>query len=372
LRWRQIGRRDGVQGENTDGSGYAILHNFTGGSNDGATPDGGFLMYNGVVFTGWSDDGNSDNPCTYVMPSSDVNLPANFAPAATITVQPGSPGAGTISGGGTFAIGSQQTLTANPTMGWKFINWNDGNTNNPRILLLTTNVTLSANFTNAPMYLLIQAGDGGMAGRWMLGTNYTPVTWAQVTGTMGNGWVLRTLNQNRILLQQGNGGLIGIWGLNTNGLPATWSTVSGPMPGWIARDLDGNRILLQAGDGGIIGIWSLSTNNTPAKWNYLSGPIAGLIARGLCGNRVLLQFAGGNPSGYWTLDASNNVTAWTPINASLPVGWILRSMTPNYMLLQAGDGGMTGMWDLDANGQPTAWHTIYGALPGWIMRGIDQ
>jgi len=225
--------------------------------------------------------------------------------------------------------------------------------------------------TRSPCVLL-QAGNGGMAGLWMLDANDVPAAWAPVTGAMGSGWILSAISQNRILLQQGLGGQIGIWTLDANGAPVKYWPVNGPLPGWIARDLDGNHILLQAGDGGPVGIWTLNANNTPATWANLSGPVANLIARGLSGNRVLLQFGNGNPAGYWTLNNSNVITAWTPLTATVPAGWVLRAMTPNNILLQAGDGGMAGLWDLDANGQPTAWHTITGAMPGWILRDIDQ
>jgi len=303
---------------------------------------------------------------------TDYTYTAFTAVYTTVTVQSASNLYGTVTGSGSYLVGGSAQIRAQANLGWRFTTWSDGNTGNPRSIVVASNMTYTANFTNATMSVLLQAGNGGMAGLWTLGTNYLPATWTPVTGPMGAGWVLRAVNQKQILLQQGTGGMIGLWDLGANGTPVQWWPVSAALPGWIARDFDGNRILLQAGDGGMIGVWTLGANYLPASWKSLSGPIPNLIARALCGNRVLLQFASSNPIGYWTLDGANNVTAWNPINAAVPSGWILRSMTPNYILLQAGDGGMAGMWDLDANGNPIAWHTISGALPGWIMRGIDQ
>jgi len=234
------------------------------------------------------------------------------------------------------------------------------------------NFLIAMNGSTQQLAALLQAGDGGMAGQWILGTNDLPVTWLPMTGTLGNGWVLRAINQNRVLLQQGTGGFIGLWALNGSGVPTNWSLVSGPIPGWIARGLDGNRILLQAGDGGMVGIWTLNSSNQPVAWNYLYPGISGLIARGLNGNRVLFQFTNGSLSGYWFLNGSCTITGWSPIDVGLPAGWILRAMTQDYMLLQAGDGGMAGIWDLDVMGNPVAWHIVNGPLPGWILRSLDQ
>jgi len=85
---------------------------------------------------------------------------------------------------------------------------------------------------------------------------------------------------------------------------------------------------------------------------------------------VLVQQGPGGS--YWSLNASNAIAAVTPLNATLPSGWILRSMTAKYVLLQAGDGGMAGLWEMDANGTPTVWHPVTSSLPGWILRGIDE
>jgi len=327
---------------------------------------------NGWLFTGWND-GVTNNPRQVTIAAGGGNYTANFAPGITVTLQANPANSGTLTGAGTYGAGALVSLDAHPTLGWKFTNWSDGFTNQIRQIILGGDPTnLTANFVSAPLSVLLQAGDGGMAGLWGLGTNYLPATWSPITGALGSNWILRAINQSRALMQQGTGGKIEIWDLNTNAVPTTKWPVYPALSGWIARNLDGNRILLQAGDGGMVGLWTLSTNNTPASWSSLNGAVPGLIARSLCGSRILVQFGGGTLMGYWTLNGSNAITAWTPLTSGLPAGWVLRSMTSNYILLQAGDGGMAGMWDLDANGNPSAWHVISGAMPGWILRGIDQ
>jgi PKD repeat protein len=326
----------------------------------------------GYQFQSWSD-GRTDNPRADLNIQGGVNVTALYVPLVALTVQSGAPAQGTVTGGGVYTAGAARVISAQAFFGNRFLNWSDGDTNATRTLVLGAGGTnLTANFLAAPVKVLLQNGAGGMAGLWTLGTNYAPAAWAPVTGALGNGWVLRALNQQRILLQAGTGGMIGLWDLNTNGVPVRWWLVSGPLPGWIARDLDGQRILLQAGDGGMTGIWTLNSNQVPIAWSGLSGPLPGWIARALRGQRVLLQYGSGSPAGYWTLDGANRITGWQPLTATVPAGWTLRAMTAGNILLQAGDGGMAGLWDLDANGQPTAWHPLAPPMPGWILRSLDQ
>jgi hypothetical protein len=326
---------------------------------------------NDWIFTSWSD-GATNNPRTVVVVAGGATYTANFTPTAMLALQANPVSAGTVTGGGLRAVGFAATIGTRPTLGWRFLRWSDGDTNRVRSLVLgSAGTNLTAYFAAAPTSVLLQAGDGGMAGLWTLGTNYLPTTWTTVTGALGKGWVLRAINQRRVLLQQGKGGMIGLWALDGRGAPTNWWTVSGALPGWIARALDGNRILMQYGDGGMVGLWTLNASNTPALWNTLAATVSpGLVARALCDKKILVQT--GTTGSYWTLDGSNNVAFVTTISAPLPAGWILRSLTADYMLLQAGDGGMAGIWDLDAHGQPVAWHALTDPLPGWILRGMDQ
>lgn len=282
---------------------------------------------------------------------------------------------GSVEGGGLAFAGSQRQLSAHAGQGWSFAGWHDGVVGDTRLVTVAADRALYiarfSNPTNPPLGVLLQAGNGGMAGKWTLDDDDRPAFWQSVVGQMGAGWVLRAIDRNRILLQQGDGGMIGLWDLE-NGMPVRWWQVSAPLPGWIARDLDGNRILLQAGEGGMIGMWMLGADNSPALWKFCSGPLAGLNARALHGDRILLQFGTGSVIGYWKLDAQDKVVEWLPINAILPPGWVVRSHTRDYMLVQAGDGGMAGVWWLDADGLPIWWNSITGPLPGWVLRGITQ
>jgi Divergent InlB B-repeat domain len=91
--------------------------------------------------------------------TGNITLAANFAPMAaqySITVS-ASPGAdGTVAGGGSFAAGSTQTVTAAANSGYSFINWTTNgsvaSTSASYTFTLNNNVTLVANF---------MAGSGG-------------------------------------------------------------------------------------------------------------------------------------------------------------------------------------------------------------------
>ena len=62
------------------------------------------------------------------------------------TVATSTNGNGTVTEGGTYAEGTLITLTATPNEGHQFARWNDGNTDNPRTLVLTQDTALTAYF----------------------------------------------------------------------------------------------------------------------------------------------------------------------------------------------------------------------------------
>ena len=53
---------------------------------------------------------------------------------------------GSVAGGGTFASGTQVSLTATPTSGYSFSGWSNGSTTNPLTVTLNSNTTITANF----------------------------------------------------------------------------------------------------------------------------------------------------------------------------------------------------------------------------------
>jgi hypothetical protein len=70
---------------------------------------------------------------------------------------------GSVTGGGTFASGTQVSLTATPSSGYNFSGWSNGSTTNPLTVTLTSNTSITANFqviVNS-YSLTVTAGEGG-------------------------------------------------------------------------------------------------------------------------------------------------------------------------------------------------------------------
>ena len=74
----------------------------------------------------------------------------------TLTVASNNTEWGTVNGGGTFDEGAVVTLTASAAEGYRFVRWQDGNTDNPRTVTVTANATYTATFEAIPptMYTL--------------------------------------------------------------------------------------------------------------------------------------------------------------------------------------------------------------------------
>ena len=53
---------------------------------------------------------------------------------------------GTVSGGGTYNAGAIATLTPIPAAGYRFVCWQDGNTENPRVFTVTGDAAFIATF----------------------------------------------------------------------------------------------------------------------------------------------------------------------------------------------------------------------------------
>jgi len=93
-------------------------------------------------FVRWSD-GNTDNPRTILL-SSDTTFTAVFAPNCfTITATSIH---GTVTGSGTYNYGATAALTATNSDCYSFQTWSDGNTDNPRSVVVTQDSTFTALF----------------------------------------------------------------------------------------------------------------------------------------------------------------------------------------------------------------------------------
>ena len=101
----------------------------------------------GYEFTGWND-GNTENPRTVTV-TSDTAFVAIFTevvsmPTITVTVNDATMGSASYTLDGNTAV-----LTATANEGYEFTGWNDGNTENPRTVTVTSDTTFMAIFTLA-------------------------------------------------------------------------------------------------------------------------------------------------------------------------------------------------------------------------------
>ena len=104
------------------------------------------------IFLCWSD-GIATNP-RYVTVTGNANYKAMFylqgTPQYTITVLANDPELGTVSGGGTYPEGTTIEISATPAANARFTGWDDGNTDNPRSVTITGNMTFTALFEVIP------------------------------------------------------------------------------------------------------------------------------------------------------------------------------------------------------------------------------
>ena len=143
------------------------------------------IASNNWLFTKWND-GTTTNPYSITVPPTNITYTAIFAATATITVGDNTNVGGTVTGSGIYLVGSTNQITAAPSNGWAFIGWNDGTTNNPRTIVVSSNITYTATF--APTALItVQANpaNGGTvtgSGTYVVGSN------AIISATASNLW----------------------------------------------------------------------------------------------------------------------------------------------------------------------------------------
>ena len=96
----------------------------------------------------------SAQKCMYVWmkDGTHLSIPVNtfdsvgfYAPTYTLSVT--TEGEGSVTGAGSYKIDTEVTLTATPASGYTFSQWSDGKTDNPRIIKMERDISLTAVFT---------------------------------------------------------------------------------------------------------------------------------------------------------------------------------------------------------------------------------
>ena len=97
----------------------------------------------GYVFNGWND-GNLDNPREVIV-LSDSTFIAHFSIGEYLIETAVTPaGVGYVTGGGMYYYGDTVQLEAFGNLGFEFIEWTDGNTDNPRTVIVTGDALYTA------------------------------------------------------------------------------------------------------------------------------------------------------------------------------------------------------------------------------------
>ena len=110
------------------------------------------------TFSGWSLSGT-----TYTAQYTAVKR--------SYTITANTDGNGTVTGGGTYEYGKTATLTAVPNAGYKFKQWSDGNTSNPRTVTVTGAASYTAEFEPVEVKFYVYRGSTRYAVKAYVGTS---------------------------------------------------------------------------------------------------------------------------------------------------------------------------------------------------------
>lgn len=123
-----------------------------------AVPDAGYSFIN------WSD-GNTSQQRTDINVQANINVIANFAivPIYTLTYNAGANGSITGTSPQNVLQGNDgSSVTAVPDTGYSFVDWSDGNTDNPRTdTNVQNNITVTATFSQDDFTVTYNAGANG-------------------------------------------------------------------------------------------------------------------------------------------------------------------------------------------------------------------
>ena len=139
-------------------------YNYNSNISISATPNYGYH------FTQWSD-GNTQNPRNITV-MQNATYTAQFAVNTySVTVNSNNASMGTVLGGGNYIYQTPATISAMPNYGYHFVQWNDGNTDNPRTIIITQNEVFSAQF-DYNTYTLTALSNNYLAGTVTGGGSY--------------------------------------------------------------------------------------------------------------------------------------------------------------------------------------------------------
>ena len=142
--------------------------------------------YSGYHFLRWSD-GNTQNP-RYLAAIRDSSFTAIFVSnVSTITVANANPDMGNVGGSGVYYYQNLVSLTATANYGYHFVQWNDGNTQNPRTILVSQDSSFTAFFA-LNTYSIVATSNSTTMGSVSGGGQYTYLHEMSMTATPAYGY----------------------------------------------------------------------------------------------------------------------------------------------------------------------------------------
>ena len=224
-----------------------------------ATPNEGYR------FLTWND-GNTENPRTVTV-TSDTAFTAIFTetettPTITVTVNDATMGSATYTLDGNTAI-----LTATPNEGYEFTGWNDGNTENPRTVTVTSDTAFMAIFTEAVSTptITVTVNDATMgSATYTLDGNTAVLTATPNEGYEFTGWSDGNTENPRTVTVTSDTAFVAIF-TETETAPTITVTVNDATMGSATYTMDGNTAVLTAtaNEGYSFVIWNDGNTENP-------------------------------------------------------------------------------------------------------------
>lgn len=119
----------------------------------------------GYEFSSWSDE-VTDNP-RQIQVTENISIRAIIISEGehVYAIRVTTPQNGTITGDGLYIVGRTATLEATPADGYHFVGWGDGNTDNPRTIVVSTDMNLTPSFAiNNYTVAVTTVGNGTVSG----------------------------------------------------------------------------------------------------------------------------------------------------------------------------------------------------------------
>ncbi len=255
---------------------------------------------------------------------------------------------GSVTGGGTYSYGAAVTLTATANDGYRFVEWSDGNTSNPRNFTASENLNLTATFGLESVDQTVKVYQGATADTTKIlyaltaktvgGTTYTPID-------LGYGIAWSDKNMGATDLKPA--GNYYAWGNLSSGTSFNANTYyngsTGTAQGWAAGATLPNDH--DAANQTIGSYWHIPS---PAQWTALLNncSVSSYTYTGANGNSITLPATGYYNTNGGSVSALSNTTHyyyWTNTKG------FYSSTTGNNSGTIFEDGAITGDggWDYD-------------------------